>query len=272
MAHAWKACWVKALGGSNPPSSAKCLYPTPKQVTVTSRTGTMRTRREVVRRRRHERQFLVFGVLVGVLIALAAIALAVYQGRIEPPIQRAITSPSADVESTITLPCAPVDLGNGEDLPMAPSQVAVRVQNGSDVSGLAGTTMNLLVDRGYVSVGASNWYRTYDKAVRIQFGVDGLRQAYSVAANFPEVELVLDTREGALVDIILGPGFDPKDIRPQYAPELDPTAVLTAPGQCVPVDLVDPEPAPNIIPADPLAPTASPVPSPTASPTASASS
>ena len=25
MAHAWKACWVKALGGSNPPSSAKFL-------------------------------------------------------------------------------------------------------------------------------------------------------------------------------------------------------------------------------------------------------
>ena len=23
MAHAWKACWVKALGGSNPPSSAQ---------------------------------------------------------------------------------------------------------------------------------------------------------------------------------------------------------------------------------------------------------
>src|ERR1700754_2809510 len=23
MAHAWKACWVKALGGSNPPSSAR---------------------------------------------------------------------------------------------------------------------------------------------------------------------------------------------------------------------------------------------------------
>ena len=22
MAHAWKACWVKALGGSNPPFSA----------------------------------------------------------------------------------------------------------------------------------------------------------------------------------------------------------------------------------------------------------
>ena len=26
MAHAWKACWVQALGGSNPPSSAvRCL-------------------------------------------------------------------------------------------------------------------------------------------------------------------------------------------------------------------------------------------------------
>ena len=271
MAHAWKACWVKALGGSNPPSSAKCLYPTPKQVTVTNRTGTMRTRREVVRRRRHERQFLVFGVIVGVLIALAAVSLAIYQGRIESPIQRAITSPSADVESMITLPCPPADLGNGENLPLPPTQVAVRVLNGSDISGLAGNTLSILVDRGYVSVGAANWYRTYDKAVRIQFGVDGLRQAYSVAANFPDVELVLDTRDGALVDIILGPGFDPKNIRPQYAPELDPTTELTAPGRCVPVDIADPEPAPNIIPADPLAVTPSPSPGPTPSPEAPAS-
>jgi hypothetical protein len=27
MAHAWKACWVKALGGSNPPSSANVFPP-----------------------------------------------------------------------------------------------------------------------------------------------------------------------------------------------------------------------------------------------------
>ena len=33
MAHAWKACWVQALGGSNPPSSASSvLVPAPLDV------------------------------------------------------------------------------------------------------------------------------------------------------------------------------------------------------------------------------------------------
>jgi hypothetical protein len=33
MAHAWKACWVKALGGSNPPFSARyqIIYTIPPQ-------------------------------------------------------------------------------------------------------------------------------------------------------------------------------------------------------------------------------------------------
>jgi len=236
-----------------------------KQVTVASRT--MRTRRDILRRHRRERQFLIFGLLVLLLGALAIIGLAVYQGRIEPPIYEAINTRPPDFELTVTLPCPPSDQGNGEDLPLPAGEVAIRVLNGTDKQGLARGALDVLEGRGYVGTGATNWSRKYDGGVRVQFGVDGLRRAYTVAANFPTVEYVLDNRKGGVVDVILGEQFEVGDIRPQYAPELDPSVPLTAPAQCVPIDLAPQQPAPRIIPVDPLAVTTpTPSPSPEAEP------
>lgn len=227
----------------------------------------MRTRRDILRRHRRERQFLVFGLLILLVGAFAAIGLAVYQGRIEPPIDEAIATAPADFEVDSNLPCPPASVtdGDGLDLPMAPEEVSLRVLNGTDKTGLARGTLDVLTGRGYVGVGATNWNLTYAESVRVQFGVDGLRQAYTVARNFPNVELKLDSRKGALVDIILGEKFETSDIRAQYAPELDPNVPLTASGRCVPLDLAQPVPAPAIIPADPLAPSETPSPTPTAS-------
>ena len=215
----------------------------------------------------------MFGLLVGLLATVAVIAYAIYQGRVNSPITYAIVTPPPDFESDIKWPCAPVDEGNDaddpnavhENMPMSPTEVTVRVLNGTDEQGLAGSTLDVLKGRGYVSVGATNWNRTYSETVRIQFGEEGLRQAYTVAANFPEYVMVLDNRQGAVVDIILGDLFETKDIRPQYAPELDPTVELTAPVRCLPIALVQPEPAPRIIPKDPLAPVVTPSPSVTPS-------
>jgi hypothetical protein len=239
----------------------------------------LRTRREVVRRHRRERQFLVFGLLIGLLATVSVIAYAIYQGRIDSPINFAFVTPPPDFESTIKWPCPPVNEGNDaddpdavhENMPMEPSQVTVRVLNGTkgtpdEQPGLAGSTLEVLKGRGYVGVGATNWSRTYKESVRIQFGEEGLRQAYTVAVNFPEYVLVLDNRKGAVVDIILGELFETNEIRPQYAPELDPTVELTSPVQCLPINLVQPEPAPRIIPVDPLAPVVTPSPSPSPSP------
>jgi len=222
----------------------------------------------------------VFGLLIGLLATASVIAYAIYQGRIDPPIDYAFVTPPPDFESTIKWPCPPVNLGNDaddpeavqEDMPMDPSQVTVRVLNGTvgsaDKSGVAGGTLEVLTGRGYVGVGATNWSRTYSDFVRIQFGEEGLRQAYTVAANFPNYVMVLDNRKGAVVDIILGDLFDTDKIRPQYAPELAPNVELTAPVQCLPIDLVPQEPAPRIIPVDPLAPIVTPSPSPSPSPSA----
>jgi len=239
---------------------------------VASRSRIMRTRRDVVRRHRRERQFLVFGLLVGVLVAIGAIALAAYQGRINSPIEAAFLTPDPSFSTDITVPCPPVDQATGAPLlPMKPEEVAVRVRNGTDKTGLAKNTLAVLTGRGYAatSPGATNWdNRTYADAVRIQFGEDGLRQAYTVARNFPTVEYVLDNRKGAVVDVILGATFEVKNIRPQSAPELDPATPLVAPLQCLPVLRTPKQPAPHIIPVDPLAPSASPSPSPSASPSA----
>lgn len=252
-------------------------------MTVSSRSRVLRTRREVVRRHRRERQFLVFGLLIGLLATIAVIAYAIYQGRLESPIDYAFVTPPPDFESSVTWPCPPVNDGDDandpeaiqENLPMDPGQVTVRVLNGTvgstDKSGVAGATLDVLEGRGYVGVGATNWNRTYEDYVRIQFGEEGLRQAYTIAANFPDYKMVLDNREGAVVDIILGDLYDVDQIRPQYAPELDPNVELTAPERCLPISLVPPEPAPRIIPVDPLAPVVTPTPTPTPTSTPSPS-
>jgi hypothetical protein len=232
----------------------------------------MRTRRDVVRRHRRERQFLVFGLTVGVLVALSAIALAAYQGRITSPLEEAFKTPVAGFSTTVTVPCPPVDTATGVNkLPLLPAQVSVRVRNGTTTAGLARDALAVLTGRGYVATipGAINWdNRTYADSVRIQFGKDGLQQAYTVGRNFPTVDYVLDNRKGAVVDIILGATFEVKNMRPQYAPELDSKIPLVAPLQCLPWDRIATQPAPHIIPVDPLAPSATPKPTPSPSPSA----
>lgn len=224
---------------------------------------TSRPRREIVRRRRRERQTLVFGVIFIALIAVCAIALAVYQGRIESPINEAFVTKSAAAESEVNLPCPPS--GPDDSLPLESDKISVRVLNATDKQGLAKSTMEVLTGRGFVSATTGNYRGTFDGGVKIQFGADGLRQAYTLALTFPDVVMVYDNRNSAVVDLILGDKFEVRDMRPTYAPELDPTVELTAPGQCKPIDLVQPRPAPAIIPVDPLA-TASASPSPSATP------
>lgn len=226
-------------------------------------TRSIRPRREVVRRRRRERQLLFFGVTLLALAAVFAVALGVYQGRVEAPIDRAFVEYSQPAEEQASVPCPPT--GPEDKFPLPNDQVSVRVMNGTETQGLARSVNDLLEGRGFVSAGVTNWRSTYEGAARIQFGEEGLRKAYSLARSFPTFELVYDQRKGGVVDLILGTRFKVTDMRATYAPELSMDLELTAVGQCKPIDQVQPKPAPAVIPVDPLAPTASP--SPSASPT-----
>ncbi|WP_143340450.1 LytR C-terminal domain-containing protein [Demequina sp. NBRC 110057] len=215
----------------------------------------------VTRRRRRERQIIVFGVLIIVIVAIGVAAAAVFRGDAEGPLSAGFTTPVGEFESDVTLVCPP----DGA-MPLSYDQVVVRVDNGTDISGLAGTTAGQLESRGFTVVGTTNWSRSYDDYVQILFGADGVQQAYTLATQFEAstdaaVELVLDNRDGITLDLVLGTQFsEAPNLRDALAPELDMELPLTAGAECLPVNLVEPRPAPNVLPENPLA-EASPSPS-----------
>ncbi len=223
-------------------------------------TGRVRTRREVLRRHRRERQIVVFGILIIALGTVAFSAASIYSGRTKGPFTDPIITLASNVDSTVNLPCPP------DILPLDPDRVKVRVLNGSGVAGIAGNTLDKLTGRGFVSGGANNWSRgKYDGAVRISFGDEGVAEAYTVARHFVDYEMVQDQRKGHSVDVVIGLAFsEVNSLRPQFAPELSKDLYLAAPGQCIQPSEVVEEPAPRVYPAD--LPPVEPSPSATASP------
>lgn len=208
-----------------------------------------RTRRDVVRRRRRERQFLLFGVLLIALVFVALSATKVYRGEEEWPWAADFTTPIAAFESDITLVCPPADA-----TPLPAGEVVVRVLNGTDRSGLAGSIQEDLSGRGFTTVGAANWSRTYGGVVRIMFGTEGIAQAYTLARHFAESELVLDSRDGITVDLVAGADYDVESsLISITSDELDPSVPLSAPAQCLPYTQIQAEPAPRVLPENPLA-------------------
>lgn len=214
-----------------------------------AKTGNLTTKREVVKRRRRDRQLVVFGFLLVALGFFAFVAYSVYQGRIDSPLHYGFVTPSAEITKDIRLACPPT--GDGA-MPMPADEISFRTLNATGETGLARTFMTDLQGRGFVGVQATNWNRKYDGVVRITFGKEGLRQAYTLSNQFEEFELVYDNRDSAIVDLILGDGAVNAELRPAWAPELSLDLELTAPGPCLPIGVLRPEPGPARLPADPL--------------------
>ena len=205
-------------------------------------------RRARVRRHRRERQIIVFGVLIIALAFTGLFAAGIYRGDVDGPFSQPFVTPIGDFESDVTLACPPAN-----KTAMKNKKVALRVLNATDVSGLAGQVTDDLAGRGFVTLDPANAGTSYSGSVEITFGADGVRQAYTVARHFDEVELVYDNREGTLIDVLVGDGFaEAPALRDRLAPELASGVILTANAECLPVDLLTPAPAPRILPENPL--------------------
>jgi hypothetical protein len=212
----------------------------------------MKTRRELHRRRRRERQYLVFGALTFALGAIAYLAYNIFTGTIEGPFAAPYITVAGNFSSDITLPCPPSDTK-----PAPAGEVLIRVRNSTDRQGLASTTLSDLVGRGFLNGGANNFSGyEYDGTAQIIFGVDGVREGYTVARHFEDPELILDSRDGAGVDIILGSKFD--ILVPIYSADLDPELILTATAECLPAALITPVLAPRTYPQPSPGPTVEP--------------
>ncbi|WP_061961163.1 LytR C-terminal domain-containing protein [Demequina flava] len=213
----------------------------------------------VTRRRRRERQLIVFGIALILLTALTIAALAIYRGDADGPFTAAIHTPAGEFEVDTELVCPPAGV-----TPLPAEEVVVRVNNATDAQGLAGTTATALESRGFLVTGTQNWPRTYTDTVEILFGENGVHQAYTLAVQFDGAELTLDTRDDITLDLILGDAYaESPGLREALSTELDPDLELAAQAECLPADLIEAQLAPAELPDNPLA-EASPSPSPSA--------
>lgn len=195
---------------------------------------------------------MVFGSLVAALAVAGLGAVAIYTDAIRAPfLDRGFVTPSsAPTASTLPPPPCPPDGA----VPLAYDQVTVSVYNASDRSGLAGTTADVFASRGFAIGTTSNYPSTIDLPVEVLFGQSGVAAAYTVAAQLVDPRLVLDTREDASVDVVLGADF--AGMVPAEEVTLDPSTPLVGAKGCVsledaiPAAVPGPTPSPSDTPTD----------------------
>lgn len=190
------------------------------------------------RRREHERQAVVFGLLIAFLAVIGLAAVAVYTGAVNAPIGQTAASPSAAAAPESPVPCLPAMKGQPDGaLPVPYADVRLRVFNGSGSTGLAAAHAEVLNDRGFDIITTGNLtYQVPESELR--FGVKGIRAAYTVAAQYPEIRMVLDDRAGKAVDLAVGVDWD----RPMAEEEVPLSAdepLKNRPG-CVPAKEITP--------------------------------
>lgn len=185
--------------------------------------------RQLRRRHRRERQAVVFGAMIAAMAVAGLAAAAVYTGVVSAPFAREFTTLTTPAPTVAAPPCPPEGT-----LPATYAETQVRVLNGAGTAGLAGEVSNDLAARGFVVAATDNFPGGYAGTSLIRFGEQGLRSAYTLAAQLEAPVLELDLRADATVDLVLGDAFTSL---------LDPTLITLAPDQplsgpsgCVPLD------------------------------------
>ena len=190
--------------------------------------------RQLRRRHMHERQAVIFGVLLAVLALAGLGAAAMFTGSLNLPVfARDFAAAPTPTNTAEPGPCPPAGA-----VPVPYGQISVRVFNATARVGLAGATGASLTERGFVVVSEENAQAKYDGTARIIFGLAGVAQAYTLAAHVEGAVLVLDPREDATLDLALGDQFAELTLLDKVI--LDPAAPLVGPPGCIPFDELAP--------------------------------
>jgi len=199
----------------------------------------------------HERQAVIFGVLLAVLALAGLGGVAVYTGALDVPgLSRGFSTPPPDPNSTFAIPCPPEGAA-----PVPYSQVTVTVANSTARTGLAAATKSALEARGFQVGAPTSSKAAVAASARLVFGVSGVAAAYTVAAQIKDPEMVLDARAGTTVDVIVGTAYS--GLIPADSITLDPTVAFAAPAGCVPIEQMTPVPE-AVTPSPAASPSESP--------------
>ncbi|WP_028049740.1 LytR C-terminal domain-containing protein [Cellulomonas sp. URHD0024] len=185
--------------------------------------------RQLRRRHMHERQAVIFGVLLAAMALIGLGAAAVFTGNLDlPGLDRAIAQEPSPTEVMKPYPCPPVGAK-----PVAAASIKVNVNNATSRAGLAAATAAALQERGFV-IGTKTTVEPYDGVARISFGKNGIAQAYTLLAHFDGATMFPLAVDNATVSVALGAQFD--TLKPLDQVGLDPAVPLVAPAGCTPYE------------------------------------
>lgn len=189
----------------------------------------------------HERQAVIFGVLLAVLAVAGLGAAAVYTDNLALPLlDRGFSTNPTESAAPVNAYCPPEGA-----LPVPNDQITVNVLNGSGQNGLAAATAASLTERSF-TVGATGNGAPTAGVARITHGIEGTAQAYTLLAYVPGAELFPDARTDATVDLVLGDEYErlaaPEEIALEASTPLEgvtgcrPFAEITATPTAVPTE------------------------------------
>jgi hypothetical protein len=186
-------------------------------------------RRAAHRRRLQQRQTVIFGVLITLLVAVALVAGAMWTGVLPSPVARPFSTPEA-TDAAEAVPCPPPDA-----MPVPFGEIAVNVYNGTRRAGLAATTGSQLAQFGVVVSSQANYPGgSYGGVAQVVAGPLGIPSAYTISALIPESVVTYEgSRSDATVDVVLGEAFE-SVLSPDASP-VNPSIPLEAPAGCTPV-------------------------------------
>ncbi len=179
-----------------------------------------------------QRQTVIFGSIIAVLLGAALFAGAVWAEIIPAPIELELKAPEATEAPVATQPCPPEDA-----MPVPFDEITVNVLNSTKTGGLGARTAEDIRAFGVNVETIDNASDLYLGSAKVLVGVEYVDMAYTVADLIPDAQIVIDTRNEGVVDIILGSGFT--DVRGEDELLLNPEEPIPAPSGCVPV--ADPE-------------------------------
>lgn len=197
--------------------------------------------RATQRRHLQQRQTVIFGSIVAVMVLTLLVSWLMLIGVLPSPFNRAFSV--EEKPQLATEPVCPPD--GGLTVPL--TEITANVYNSTDVGGLAGTVSAALSTAGVVVNGTGNWEEPQEGIGFLLTGSTGLEEAYTLQLAFPGMIVLTDSREDALVDVVLGSAFT-------GAPDLSlivPDQPLPVPAECQPEGQETAPPADNTdAPAD----------------------
>lgn len=168
-------------------------------------------------------------------------ALAVYTGTIDSPFDQPIQSPEP---ATVTMPppCVPQNEEYPDGTPPMPyDELEVAVYNAANYSfAIAGANADVLGERGIATTDTGDFAPLIDGPSQIRYGREGIRAAYTLAAQYQDIDLILDDREGSSIDLLIGAEYE--EPLPEEEVSLTSGEPMQDLPECVPVDRLTPIP------------------------------